>query len=236
MRNKCIFTFKHFTARHDRVAMKVGTDGVLLGAWAAVDGAKRILDVGTGSGLIALMVAQRTVSDVSIDAIEMTQDAIQAKENFEASPWSDRIRLFHANIRAFEPAWKYDLIITNPPYFTDGLHPPGPGRKVAKHGVTMNRDDIIQAAKRLLNSTGRISLILPIKEGIQFADHARDQSLHCIRRTLFRTRPEKAPIRFLLEFSFASVPLQETEISLYDGHNKPSAAYRSLTADFYLNF
>jgi len=231
-----MMTFKKFSVRHDRVAMKVGTDGVLLGAWTSVTGARRILDIGTGSGLIALMMAQRTDEDVLIDGIEVSDDAEQAKENFELSPWSNRLRIFHNAIQEFNPKIKYDLLVSNPPYFVNALKPPNEKRKQVRHVVTMDHRDILVAAGRLLSPSGRISLILPPLAALGFREEAGRRSLHCLRECSFRTRPHKEPLRYLLEFSYEALPARTSGITLYCNGNEPSEEYCSLTRDFYLKF
>lgn len=228
--------FKKFSIRHDRVGMKVGTDGVLLGAWVTVARVRTILDIGTGSGLIALMMAQRTVETVTIDAVEVADDVEQAKENFEGSPWKHRLRIFHTSLQAFKPLAPYDLVVANPPYFIDSLKPPEEKRTVARHTVTLNHEDILLATNRMLHQGSRLGLILPTAEAIAFESIAKKYGLYCIRQCAFRSRPHKTPMRYLLEFSYQRSPLSKSEISLYgmDGH--PSAEYRSLTGEFYLGF
>lgn len=237
MRKKSpVMVFKKFSVRHDRVGMKVGTDGVLLGAWTSVEQVRTILDVGTGSGLIALMMAQRTPESVRIDAVEVADDAGQAKENFEASPWKDRLRIFHTSLQRFEPTAPYDLIVANPPYFIDSLKPPEEKRKLVRHAVTLNHEDILQATDRMLHQDGRLGLILPPAEAIAFKSTSGKHGLYCIRQCAFRSRPHKTPMRYLLEFSYHNSPLSQSEILQYGIDGKPSAEYRSLTREFYLSF
>jgi len=237
MRDKSpVMVFKKFSVRHDRVAMKVGTDGVLLGAWTYVEQVRTILDIGTGSGLIALMMAQRTPQSVMVDAVEAADDAAQAKENFEASPWKHRLRIFHTSLQRFEPTATYDLMVTNPPYFIDSLKPPEEKRKLARHTVTLNYGDILEATDRMLHPAGRLNLILPPAESIEFGSNAEKHGLYCIRQCAFRSRPNKMPMRYLLEFSHHYSPLSKSEIFLYGMDGKPSAEYRSLTREFYLSF
>lgn len=228
--------FKKFSVRHDRVVMKVGTDGVLLGAWAAVEQVRTILDVGTGSGVIALMMAQRTGEDVKVDAVEIADDAAQALENFEASPWSHRLRIFHTSLQRYEPDTKYDLIITNPPYFINSLKPPGERRTLVRHGVALGPADILDAVDRMLAPDGRLSLILPPAEALAFESEARLHNFYPVRQCLFRSRPDKPPKRHLMEFSHRKESTDKSEIILYNFNGLPSAAYRALTQEFYLNF
>ena len=214
MREKSpVMVFKKFSVRHDRVGMKVGTDGVLLGAWVALNQVRTILDIGTGSGLIALMMAQRSGENVIIDAVEVADDAAQAKENFEASPWKHRLRIFHTSLQKFEPSAPYDLAVANPPYFIDSLKSVEK-RNVARHNVTLNHEDILKATSRILHPDSRLGLILPTTEASAFVAKARLYGLHCIRQCAFRTRPHKMPIRSLLEFSYHNVPSSKSEIFL----------------------
>ncbi|HLT72592.1 MAG TPA: methyltransferase [Cyclobacteriaceae bacterium] len=237
MRDKSpVMVFKKFSVRHDRVAMKVGTDGVLLGAWTSTENVRNILDVGTGSGLIALMMAQRTPETVTIDAVEVADDAAQAKENFEASPWKHRLSIFHTSLQRFEPASPYDLIVSNPPYFIDSLRPPEERRRLARHTDTLTHEDIVHGIGRMLHPAGRLGLILPPAEAIAFERTAGKHGLHCVRQCAFRSRPNKMPMRYLMEFSYDNSPTSKSEIFLYGMDGKPSEEYRSLTREFYLSF
>ncbi|HTH55510.1 MAG TPA: methyltransferase [Cyclobacteriaceae bacterium] len=229
-----IFHFKKFSVRHDQVALKVGTDAVLLGAWADVDNAFRILDVGTGSGIIALMLAQRTSENVSIDAVEIEeQDALQAKENILESPWPKKIVVYHKAIQEFTSLHKYDLIVCNPPYFENSLLPPSTSRAQARHTQRLSADELIEHSTRLLNHTGKLSVILPTAEGNLFKAKALSR-LHLVRETAFFSRKEKPQERWLLEFSPTSRAITSNPLVLYSLNDKKTEAYISLTKDFYL--
>ncbi len=237
MRNKKVFQFKEFSVHHDRSTMKVGTDGVLLGAWVNVNGAKRILDVGTGSGVIALMLAQRTPSDVIIDALDNSvDDFIQAKENFLASRWKDKINAHHESFQNFNSPFQYDCIVSNPPYFSNSLEPPDVKRKSVRHTLTLSFDELLASSVKHLKPSGKLNLILPFTEGEEFISLASKRGLHCNRKVAFRTRATKAIERLLLEFSKEEIAVHESEILLYKESNAISAGYRSLTQDFYINF
>lgn len=237
MRDKKIFHFKQFSVRHDQVTMKVGTDGVLLGAWADVSGARHILDVGTGSGVIALMLAQRTGAETAIDGVEiMKQDFQVALENVSTSPWKERLKIFHTAIQEFSPDRKYGLMVSNPPYFENSLLPPDPSRTVARHTSTLTPVDLLHAAKRLLLPHGRLSLILPHQESNAFNLLALDYGFHCIRKTGVRSRREKPVERVLMEYAFKAGPLQSDSLILYGEKDMWSEKYRDLLKDFYLNF
>jgi tRNA1Val (adenine37-N6)-methyltransferase len=231
-----VFHFKQFSIRHEKSGMKVGTDGVLLGAWADVSGANHILDIGTGSGVIALMLAQRTNTDSVIDAVEIDEVACEeAGENINASPWSEKISVHHIAIQDFKKEILYDLIISNPPYFLNSYKPPDAKRLAARHTENLSFDDLLEAAQRFLTSTGRLNVILPITEGEQFISLANSKNLVLTRKWTFRTRLEKPVERYLMEFSKYTDKLMDTgEIRLYDQGENWSEEYRELTREFYL--
>lgn len=229
------FHFKQFSVRHDRSSMKVGTDGVLLGAWADVKGANHILDIGTGTGVIALMLAQRSEDSATIEAVEIDQSAFEdAAENFNASPWKKKLTLHHQSVQDFTSAKKFDLIISNPPYFQDSFKPPNTQRIVARHTENLNFRELLDAATKLLSKNGKLNVILPYTEGLQFIALAEENNLHCSRKWSFRTRKEKPIERWLLEFSKTKTETEEGEILLYSFGDEWSLAYKKLTRDFYL--
>ncbi len=236
------FRFKEFVVRQAGAAMKVGTDGVLLGAWASLTGGEgRILDVGTGTGLIALMAAQRTAGTL-IDAIEIDPAAAeQARRNVEDSPWADRISVEAVSLqelseRADLP--RYDHILSNPPYFVDSLKPPDAGREAARHAGQLTYDELAAGVARLLAPEGRFSAIFPYEESALFVVRAAIAGLYCVRRTNVHTAPGRPVKRVLLGFSRtrpASVK-EETLIIENAARDGYSDAYRQLTRDFYLYF
>jgi len=229
------FHFKKFSVRHDRSGMKVGTDGVLLGAWVDVRKATQILDIGTGTGVIALMLAQRASESVTIDAVELDVQAYaDAQENIAASPWHDRIHLHHTAIQNFHPNTKFDLIVTNPPYFLKSYKPPTAQRKAARHTERLTFDDIIGTAEKLLTTNGKLNLVLPFTEGSHFIELAAHKGLHCSRKWIFRTRENKPVERLLLEFCWEKKELDEGEILLYSSGEEWSARYKELMREFYL--
>ena len=215
--------------------MKVGTDGVLLGAWANIDRAKYILDIGTGSGVIALMLAQRSNAEVLIDAVELDAPAAsQAQENALASPWRNKVAVHHASLQEFESLHPFDTIVTNPPYFTNSQHPPDTRRIQTRHTVTLDHESLLHHSTRLLAPDGKFSIILPFTEGNAFTATAREKGLLCTRLFSFRTRPEKPIERWLMEFSRQPSEKEEGEILLYQEGLEWSPGYRKLTRDFYL--
>jgi tRNA1Val (adenine37-N6)-methyltransferase len=235
MRNKSYFKFKKFTVTHAGSTMKVGTDAVLLGAWVTVGQAQTILDIGTGNGTIALMLAQRSLETAAIAAVEIeTTELMQTKENFNSSPWYDKIHLHHTSIQNFFPEEKYDLIVSNPPFFNNSQRPPDARRHQARHTVTLSYQELIDAALRLLKNNGMFNVILPFTEGLQFIELARSHGLFCTRQHSFRTRSEKPIERWLLEFSKVQTNTEMGEVLLYGDNEKWSEGYKKLTADFYL--
>jgi tRNA1Val (adenine37-N6)-methyltransferase len=235
MKTSSDFHFKQFIIEQDRCTHKVGTDGVLLGAWANINGAKTILDIGTGTGMIALMLAQRTSSDVQIDAIEIEkEDAEQASSNIDRSPWKDRIKVHQLPVQSFLPDKQYDLIVSNPPYFINSQLPPTERRTQARHTLSLSYHELLYGVKKLMQAHGTFAVILPFIEGSQFIDLAKDFKLNCIRKMSFKTREQKPIERLLLEFSYRVTPCENSEMLLYQNGLQWSEDYQNLTRSFYL--
>jgi tRNA1Val (adenine37-N6)-methyltransferase len=229
------FDFKKFSVYHDRATMKVGTDGVLLGAWTDIINATRILDVGTGSGVIALMLAQRASEKTHIDAIDISlSDCEQARENVARSPWPEKISVHYSSLQLFESR-PYDHVVSNPPYFINSFKPPLVNRANARHTETLNHHELLYHAKRLLNPAGKLSVVLPNSEANLLQPIAKAQGWFCARICRFKSRINKPVERVLLELQLTQKPCTEHEIVLYDENSEWSAAYRNLTKDFYLN-
>ena len=237
------FRFKQFTVWHDRCAMKVGTDGVLLGAWAP--GGTRILDIGTGSGLIALMLAQR-FPEASIDAIDIDEAAVeQARENFAASPWTDRLHAFHARLQDWQnhplqiTNYKYDLIVSNPPYFRNSLKNPDKGRQTARHTDTLSYAELLRHSARLLTEKGLLALVLPAEAEQEVRGLAAAELLSLTHLTRVYSKESKPARRVLLEFEKSTsrdtdISITEDSLVLENEIGGRSAAYQELTKDFYL--
>ncbi len=229
------FYFKQFQIDHDRCAMKVGTDGVLIGAWCDTSRARRVLDIGTGTGLVALMVAQRTSDNVVIDAVEIDYDAYkQAVENVSASKWGDRIQVHHTAIQKFNSQVLYDLMVCNPPYFTNSLKSPNEKRNLSRHSSHLSPADLVQAIKKHLNPEGVFSLILPYREGMEFINLAVKYSLFCNRKTEIKARPNKEKERLLLEFNHYNRNRLNEELILLEEKGSRSEPYQRLVSEFYL--
>ena len=228
------FQFKQFTIYQDRCAMKVGTDGVLLGAWADVSSAHSILDIGTGTGLIALMVAQR--SGAFVTALEMDVEASkQALENVERSPWNEKIKVVNLSLQEYDSLMKYDHIISNPPYFNQSLKSPKEGRTTARHTDTLSYDDLLKGVVRLLDEEGIFSVILPFSEKERFVTLAEQYNLYPARITEVLPTPISTPKRFMAEFSFQQVECQQNSLIIESaGRHQYSDDYKQLTEQFYL--
>jgi tRNA1Val (adenine37-N6)-methyltransferase len=230
------FKFKQFTIHQEKCAMKVGTDGVLLGAWAGCENANQVLDIGTGTGLIALMIAQR--SQATIDAIEIDENAcLQAQENFQRSPWSRRITLLHKSFQEYaeETNKKYDLIVSNPPYFQNSLHAADEQRTKARHNRELELSDILEGTSKLLTNDGKLSIILPYIEGVMFIANASDKGLYCVRQTNVLPTPKASVKRLLLEFQKQKKTLVDQDLVIeLDKRHEYSEKYIELTKDFYL--
>ena len=231
------FRFKQFAISQERAAMKVGTDGVLLGAWVRVDDSdRRILDVGTGTGVIALMMAQRTVN-ARITGVEIDPpSADEARGNAAASPWSDRVEVVCCDVAGYSPDERFDLIVSNPPYFSESLLPPDPGRAAARHTDTLSFDALADSVRRLLADDGRFALILPTAEAVRFRMTAVGRGLYPHRMTEVWSTPRSGAIRLLAEYSLrpSAEPPAAGRVVIDDGGFTDE--YRRLTKDFYLKF
>ena len=214
--------------------MKVGTDGLLLGAWA--QGGSRVLDIGTGTGLIALMMAQR-FPDAHVDAIDIDADAAaQAEDNARRSPFADRVAVRCVSLQEFEIEREYDSIVCNPPFFTQSLQSPDSKRTLARHSVALPFDDLFRHARRLLSEDGVLSIVVPSDALSQIETAAAMNGMFLVRRCLVRTTRKKPVRRLLLSFSQKPSPIQNEEGIIQEAVNEPSEWYRNLTCDFLLKY
>lgn len=236
LRRRDGFTFKQFFIAHDRCAMKVGTDGILLGAWAPVAEVKRILDIGTGSGLIALMLAQRA-GDAVIDAIEMEpQAAQQAAENVRASPWAARIHIHQADFLTWTPdaLQRYDLIVSNPPFYDKGVECGTSQRELARYNTSLEHDALLRGAAQLITEEGRFCVVLPQASGTAFTQKAQEMGWHLHLRTDVCDNDTRLPHRVLLAFSPMIGELFIDRLAIRGPDQRYSDAWYYLTQDFYL--
>lgn len=233
-----MFSFKQFSVQQDRCAMKVGTDGVLLGTWTPLSNNPfNILDIGAGTGIVALMLAQRSNAE-QIDALEIDEDAFeQATENFENSPWNDRLFCFHASLDEFmeEPEDEYDLIVSNPPFFTENYYSNDEKRDLARFADALPFEHLIEAADLLLSENGIFAVIIPFKEEEKFIAIAKEFDLHPLKITRVKGTPETEIKRSLLAFNRSEnmeFPIDELVIETARHIYTPD--YIELTKDFYL--
>ena len=236
------FTFKQFQVNQDRCAMKIGTDGVLLGAWTPlINNPFNVLDIGAGTGILSLMLAQRSNAAPNnvgiIDAIEIDEDAYeQCVENFEASPWGDKLFCFHAGLDEFvdEPEDEYDLIISNPPFYTDDYKSDNSSRDLARFEDALPFEELIEAAALLLSDNGIFSVIIPYKEEERFVAMCKILDLFPLKITRVKGTPTSEIKRSLLAFCrMEQTPLIDELIIEISRHNY-TPEYIELMKEFYL--
>lgn len=214
--------------------MKVGTDGLLLGAWA--QGGKHVLDIGTGTGLIALMMAQR-FPDAHVDAIDIDVDAAsQAEDNARRSPFADRVAVRCVSLQEYVAEREYDSIVCNPPFFTQSLQSPDSKRTLARHSIALPFDDLFRHARRLMSEDGVLSIVVPSDALSQIETAAVMNNLFLVRRCLVRTTRKKPARRLLLSFSQKPSPFHDEEGVIQEAVNEPSEWYQNLTCDFLLKY
>ena len=233
-----MFQFKQFYVQQDKTAMKVGTDGVLLGAWTPVHhNPFSVLDIGAGTGIIALMLAQRTHAE-QIDALEIDEDAYeQAVGNFENSPWADRLFCFHAGLDEFidEPEDEYDLIVSNPPFYSEDYKTDNEQRDLARFQDAMPFEELIEAADLLLSENGIFAVIIPFKEEEKFIALAKEAELYPTKITRVKGTPSSEIKRSLLAFSRNKTPhIEIDELIIEIDRHVYTHEYIELTKDFYL--
>ncbi len=232
------FLFKQFSVAQDKSAMKIGTDSVLLGAWSPIDNnPKAILDIGTGTGVVALMLAQRTLAQ-QIDALEIDENAYEeAVDNFENAPWSDRLFCYHAGLDEFieEPEDEYDLIVCNPPFYAEDYKTDDASRDLARFQDAMPFEELIEAADLLLSETGIFSVIIPYKEEERFIDLCAEVELYPIKVTRVKGATTTPIVRSLLTFKrFELSALTADELTIEINRHEYTNEYIELTKDFYL--
>ena len=231
------FQFKQFSVAQDRCAMKVGTDAVLLGAWSALDHMPNtILDIGSGTGILALIMAQRSTAEL-IDALEIDADAYeQCVYNFETSDWGDRLFCYHASLDEFvdEIEDTYDLIISNPPFYTDHFKSRNEARNKARFEDALPFEELLTSASKLLSVTGQLNVIIPFSEEINFISLAKNVDLYPIRILRVRGQEESPVKRSLISFTFQENKIEVSELTIEITRHHYTHDYINLTKDFYL--
>ena len=233
---KDCFTFKQFSVYQDRCAMKVGTDGTLLGAWAhAPEGRCRILDIGTGTGLIAMMMAQR-YPQAEIVGVDISSEACaQARENVKYSPFFKRVSIVNFDIAEYDSGELFDTIVSNPPYFVNSLNCPDENRTIARHSDSLSYKDLLKQVIRLLSDEGNFSLVIPTESISAIESEVAFEGFFLSRKCLIKTTPRKSPKRVLMEFhKYPSDHIEISEEVLETSPNVRSEWYSNLTKDFYL--
>lgn len=231
------FQFKQFTIQQDKCAMKVCTDACLFGAWAAESLQQRtcfdILDIGTGTGLLSLMLAQKTTA--AIDAVEIDKEAYeQAVENVQQSVYKKSIKVFHTGIDDFHPDYKYNFIISNPPFFEADLKSAQQNKNAAKHDTTLTLDVLCQKVNELMTDDGYFAVLLPFHRTNYFITESLKNNLHCTEKILLRQTPKHDYFRSMLLFSFNKTVITEKEITIKGADEKYSEAFIALLKDYYL--
>jgi tRNA1Val (adenine37-N6)-methyltransferase len=230
------FQFKQFGIHQEKSAMKVNTDGVLLGAWTNLDGASTVLDIGAGTGLISLMIAQR--SGAFITAVEIEKNAAEeAFLNVQNSEWSSRISIQHSSFQDFVRVANnhFDVIVSNPPFFSNSVKNTNPCLSLARHNYMLPFEDIIAGSKKLLGKNGTLSLILPAKPAREFIEKAQQENLFLKRQTLVKPFPHKEPNRCLMEFAKTQLVQENSTMSVFDESGKDySEEFKNMARDFYL--
>jgi len=231
-----VFQFKHFAIKQNLCAMKVGTDGVLLGAWTDTPNGN-VLDIGCGTGLISLMIAQRNPSTL-IDAIDVDHNAfLQTTENIANSEWKHTIKSYHTSLQNFTTDKKYQLIVSNPPFFVNTTKAGDNSRNTARHTDELSFNDLLENVSKLIDDSGIFSVILPIQSEIEFCELAKKHRLHLTRICYVKPNLEKNCKRILMEFSLipSSLITEHLTIETEKRHHY-TEEYRNLTNHFYLHF
>ncbi|MEO6882633.1 MAG: methyltransferase [Bacteroidia bacterium] len=232
------FVFKQFSIHQDKCAMKVGTDAVLLGSWVNAENVQHILDIGTGTGIIALMLAQKTIA--SIDAIDIDENAcLQATENKDACNWKNRVQIHCISLQDFskKSTKKYDVIVSNPPYFIDSSKALGIERTTARHTDLLSFEELIDGVISLLQKNGKFCIILPFKEGETFIEMANEKKLFLTKLMRVKTTQGKVAKRIMMQFEFARNTFSESSIIIEkEERHSYTDDYIALTKEYYLGF
>jgi tRNA1Val (adenine37-N6)-methyltransferase len=238
MAHNAYFQFKQFRIEQQRAAMKVGTDGVLLGAWCRTDGFHRALDIGSGTGLLSLMLAQRNPT-LHVDAIDIDEGAyLDTRDNFEASSWNQRLNCEKRDLKQIsaENHRKYDLIVCNPPFFRNSVKSVNPGRKLARHTDSLPNEELIGKVALLLSLNGFFNVVLPVTEERNFCNLASWERMFPRRITRVKPNPDYPPVRVLMEFGFESILEEEGTLSIETNtRHVYTEEFKGMVKNFYLN-
>ena len=236
-RSNPYFQFKQFTLFQDRCAMKVGTDGVLLGAWTEVKKTQTLLDIGTGTGLVALMLAQRSTAE--IDAVEIDENScIQAQENVTRAPWKERIKIYHSSVQDYTKCCskRYNLIVSNPPFFENAYKASKPPRTVARHTDLFSAVDLLNVSEQLLDEGGRLAVIYPTEAANRFQEKAQELGFFCNQKLLVKPTPTSSTKRILMELSKRQKNQSENTLIIETERHIYTPEFIDLVKDFYLKY
>lgn len=230
------FKFKQFSIQHSEGVMKVGTDAVLIGAWLDASNAKNILDIGTGTGLIALMLAQK--SSANITSIDILDSACKnASENINNSKWKERIKIIHKSLQEYKPDFKFDLIVSNPPFYTADTHSPDENRAVARHIIKMQPEDIVEFCKKYLSENGNCAVIYPVNIAEYFVEIALQNGFYINSILNIKSNCKSEIIRKIIQFGKFKDVLSENTISIEkETRHDYTSEYIEITKEFYLKF
>lgn len=230
------FHFKQFSVQNEKSAMKVNTDSVLLGSWTQIPkNAKTGLDIGSGTGILSLMLAQKN-DKIQITGVEIESNAFEeSKLNFLNSTWNKRLKAVNLPIQNFTPGIKFDCIITNPPYFENDLKNEDVNKKTARHTDTLSFQDLINYVKTHLSSYGNFSLILPVNESKKFIEIAKQNSFYLTKIAFVKPNERKAVNRVMMCFSISYSSLKEETFCVYQSQGVYSERHHELTKEFYLD-
>lgn len=239
------FQFKQFFIQHEQCAMKVGTDSILLGSWVTPKGAQKILDIGTGSGLLAIMLAQKSTPEAKITAIDIDNKAVeQARANVQRCPWPEKVDVSTSAVQDFLTKGTFDLIVSNPPYYAPkpgDLTPADPQfiesqRRLARHTVELTHSTLLACIVALLSDRGRCFLVLPEEICAEFIRLAEGKALFINEQLMIRTSPKKNTLRRILCLSKVSTQGRYERLCIHEENGEYSSAFRTLCKDFYLKF
>ncbi len=229
-----VFRFKQFSVKHSQSSLKVTTDAVLLGAWVDKSTATHILDIGTGSGILALMMAQK-YQDATIDAIDIDTASIEeATFNFSQSTWSKRLSAIHVDFKEFHTSEKYDLIICNPPYFVDSLVSPNAQKAVAKHTLSLDYESLVDGIARLLTDEGIAYVVLPFSNLYLLTAACNKNALYFDKICAVSSFYEQSPFLAIVAMSFIDKNISQHTLAIRDAQHQYTTEYKVLTQDFYL--
>ncbi|MFQ3235492.1 MAG: tRNA1Val (adenine37-N6)-methyltransferase [Paraglaciecola sp.] len=234
------FQFKQFFIAHHSCGMKVGTDSIMLGSWVNPGNARTILDIGTGSGLLAIMLAQKTRPDCTISGLDIDGNAIeQAQENSQNCPWTKRLYFIHCALQTWQNQGQFDLIVANPPYFNspkDTQDPSVQSRLIARQTISLSHQQLISRVAVILSPNGHFYCVLPVQNALTLIEYAQTHGLFCTRLLIVKAKSDGEALRYLMAFGRQIVERHIEHLTIYTQDQNYSQAYKALCQEYYLNF